>query len=202
MRFELVADGSVKKMKTEEKIRKQLIEEKMVLENKIKKLEGLKPLLQDKENKLKECIHNLEEQVDCRTQAERLINKQLHNEIEYRRRTERVCQTIIHTTLDGFWIADKQGFFMDVNDSYCKLIGYSRNELLKMNIKDIEALESPEEVKKHIQKIIESGGDRFKTQHRCKDGRIVEIEVSANYLKEEGQFFVFLRDITERKKQE
>ena len=119
-----------------------------------------------------------------------------------RKRAEKEYQTIISTAMDGFWIADIQGNFLDVNDAYCRLIGYSRDELLKMRISDIEAIEKPEETAQRIQKIRETGGDRFETRQRCKDSRIVDIEVSVNYRKEIDRMFVFLRDITERKRVE
>ncbi|MCJ7495060.1 MAG: PAS domain S-box protein, partial [Deltaproteobacteria bacterium] len=73
---------------------------------------------------------------------------------------------------------------------------------LKMRISDIEAIEKPEETAQRIQKIRETGGDRFETRHRCKDSRIVEVEVSVNYRMEIDRMFVFLRDITERKRVE
>jgi PAS domain S-box-containing protein/putative nucleotidyltransferase with HDIG domain len=118
-------------------------------------------------------------------------------------RVEKEYQTIISTTLDGFWITGMQGHFLDVNDAYCHLIGYSREELLKMRIQDVEAAEKPEETVRHIQKMIETGHDRFETQHRCKDGRIVDIEVSVNFQPSHGgRFYVFLRDITARRQAE
>ena len=40
-----------------------------------------------------------------------------------------------------FGLADMQGHFLDVNEAYCHLIGYSRDELLNMSIPDIEAIE-------------------------------------------------------------
>jgi PAS domain S-box-containing protein len=95
-----------------------------------------------------------------------------------------------------------EGRFLEVNDSYCRLIGYSREELLKKRISDIEAMEKPEETAQRIQKIMKTGGDRFESKHRCKNGRIVDTEVSVNYMKEAGKMFVFIRDITERKKSE
>ena len=109
-------------------------------------------------------------------------------------------KAIIDTTADGFWVTDTRGSFLDVNNAYSNLIGYSRDELLKMNIKDLEALESEDKIARHIQKVIGAGYDRFETRHRRKDGGTVDIEVSTNYMDiEGGRLFVFLRDITERK---
>ncbi len=110
---------------------------------------------------------------------------------------------VIRTAMDGFWLTDIQGRILEVNDAYCRLTGYSRQELLTMPISEVEAREKPEDTQRHIQRIIESGSDRFESKHRCKDGRIVDLEVSVNYLAVEGgRLFAFLRDITERKKRQ
>jgi PAS domain S-box-containing protein len=117
-----------------------------------------------------------------------------------RKRAEEEYRAILHATIDGFWIADMSGRFLEVNDAYCWMIGYCRDELLTMRIRDVEAVERPEETARRIQKIMEVGGDRFETRHRCKDGRIIDIEISVNYMEVGGgRMFVFLRDITERK---
>jgi len=122
-------------------------------------------------------------------------------DITERKRAEEEYRTILRTTMDGFWIADIQGRFLDVNDAYCHLIGYSRDELLTMRISDVEAVERPEETAHRVQRIMETGGDRFETHHRCKDGGIIDVEVSVNYTKSGGgRLVVFLRNITERKR--
>ncbi|MCX9084982.1 MAG: PAS domain S-box protein [Candidatus Methanoperedens sp.] len=109
---------------------------------------------------------------------------------------------ILQTALDGFWVSDMERRFIDVNDSYCNIIGYSREELLRMNIRDVELMESESDITNHTQKIIENGSDRFESKHVTKDGQVVDCEISVNYLKNEGKFFVFLRDITRRKQRE
>jgi PAS domain S-box-containing protein len=124
-------------------------------------------------------------------------------DITERKRVEEEYRTIINTAMDGFWIVDMRGRFLDANDAYCRLIGYSRDELLTMRIQDVEAVERPEETAQRIQRIMETGGDRFETRHRCKDGRIIDIEVSVNYMEADGgRMVVFLRHITERKRME
>lgn len=109
--------------------------------------------------------------------------------------------TIINTSLDGFWLVDKLGHFIRVNDAYCNMIGYSREQLLGMSISDVEARETPSQTAWRIQQISKQGSDRFETQHLRKNGTVIDIEVSVNYLsdKDGGRFFVFLRDISERK---
>jgi len=110
---------------------------------------------------------------------------------------------IIETAIDGFWIIDLQGRILDVNDSYCRMTGYTREELLAISIPDIEALEKPGETAQRIRKIVEQGYDRFETCHRCKEGKIIQCEISAKYSGfGGGQIVVFIRDITERKQVE
>jgi len=116
------------------------------------------------------------------------------------KKVEQEYKCMIDTNMDGFWVVDAKGNFLDVNKTYCDAIGYRRDELLKMGIKDIEAVESSEDVVKHMQKQSEVGYDRFETKHRRKDGKIIDVEVSSNYMDiEDGRFYVFLRDISDKK---
>ena len=117
---------------------------------------------------------------------------------------EELSQKIIGTAMEGFWMLDLEGNLVDVNETYCRMSGYSRQELLSMHTSDVEVNEaSPELVVQHIQRIFQSGSDRFETRHRCKDGRIIEVEVIATFLKLRKRYvFAFMHDITERKRAE
>jgi len=124
-------------------------------------------------------------------------------DITERKQKEDESKTIIRTAMDGFWLTDIQGNFLEVNDAYCNLTGYSKDELLTMNIRDLEALETQEEIARRILKIKKIGRDRFETRHKCKDGRIIDVEISVNCLETDGgRLFVFIREITERKQAE
>jgi len=125
------------------------------------------------------------------------------HDITERKKAEEKLQTILKTALDGLYLANLEGKILEVNDSYCKMLGYTREELLKMSIQDIDAIESPGETIKHIRNVMAQDSDRFESQHKRKDGKIIDVEVSVNYLDVgQGQLFVFARDITERKQAE
>ena len=109
-------------------------------------------------------------------------------------------RSILKAAIDGYWRTDTNGQLLEVNDAYCKMSGYSENELLAMHISDLEFLETPEIVAEHLQQVILKGSDRFETQHRRKDGTIFDVEISILYRPEEGgQRICFLRDITKSK---
>ena len=113
-------------------------------------------------------------------------------------------QEIVQTSLDGFWVMDSiSGRILEVNDRFCAMTGYSREELLNMTVRDLEANETAEETKEHMEKIRRIGYDRFETRHRHKCGTLVDLEVSVSRSDINGHVdYVFFRDITERKRDE
>lgn len=107
---------------------------------------------------------------------------------------------VITTALDGFWIVDGQGYLLDVNEAYVQMSGYSRDELVSMQIGDLEALESVHEIKQKIAEIKQVGGRRFLSTHRRKSGERYDVEINVTYWPGGGgRFFVFVRDVTEQK---
>jgi len=111
-------------------------------------------------------------------------------------------QQVLQTALDGFWVCDENGTLLNVNEAMCRMSGYSRDELLSMSIHDLEAAEAAEETNAHIGEVLEQGRDRFESRHRCKDGKIIDVEISATHNSEAGHFYVFVQDITDSKRGE
>lgn len=119
------------------------------------------------------------------------------------RHSQEEMAVILRTAMDGFWLVDMRGRFLQVNDACCRMHAYTAEEMLSLSIADLEVDESPAEIAASIERIKQSGCDRFERRHRCKDGRFIHVEVSINYLPVSGgRFFCFLRDITERKRAE
>lgn len=100
---------------------------------------------------------------------------------------------------EGYWLIDKSRRFVDVNDGYCRLIGYRSDEILKMKMSDVEVGLEPDDAVRRMKKIISKGYDQFETRHRHKDGHMIDVEVSMSHVTD-GNFVTFVRDITERKK--
>lgn len=107
-------------------------------------------------------------------------------------------KTILELAVDGFWMSDLQGRFLDVNGAYCRMSGYSKKELLAMSIPDIEGKMKLDEVAAKIKEILRTGYARFETKHRRKDGSLYEVDVSVQYLQTEdgGRLVNFTRDIS------
>jgi PAS domain S-box-containing protein len=117
--------------------------------------------------------------------------------------SEERYRSILQTAMDGFWLADTTGRLLQVNASYCRMCGYSEEELLSMRISDLDVDEDDQNIVTHFQKIIAQGDDLFETRHRRKDGSIFNLEVCIQYRSiAGGQCVCFLRDITARKKAE
>ncbi len=113
-------------------------------------------------------------------------------------------ELILKTTMDGFILADASGSLVDVNPGYCKMIGYTREELLEMNIRDLEIQLTEGEIERKIENIVKKGSDRFETKHKCKNERVIDLEVSMSIMQLDSEPLVaaFVRDITERKQAE
>jgi PAS domain S-box-containing protein len=123
--------------------------------------------------------------------------------ITERKKQHEQDEIILKTCTDGFWLIDTHGRILEVNDAYCRMSGYSRDELLTMSIQDVEAAEEPGEISKHILEIKDKGSHRFESSHKRKDGKIIDLDISANFLElDGGRIFTFFRDITATKQVE
>jgi len=110
-------------------------------------------------------------------------------------------ESILETTQDCFARSNFQGELIDVNPAFIRQSGYTREELLRMHISDLEVAMDATEIANRIERLMKNGHDRFETRHRRKDGSVWDAEASVSMSKiADGYFFAFLRDISERKR--
>ena len=93
--------------------------------------------------------------------------------------------------------------FLDINETDCRLLGYTREEMLSMGAFDVDtglSEESSQEIGKQIEK---DGSANFETLHRRKDGSTYPVEVNVKLIELEKPYLLStVRDITERKQSE
>ncbi len=114
------------------------------------------------------------------------------------KQSEARLRTLFEATQDGVWLVGPGGSFLDLNGASARMTGYSIEELKGLRIQDLEAMETPEEIRHRFQRILEQGSDLFETTHRRKDGTLLPVEVSVSVIAGSDQLAVFVRDITER----
>ncbi len=117
-------------------------------------------------------------------------------------------KAIIQNTSEGFFITDLKGKILDINDAFCLMSGYSRNELLKMGLYDIElrCVTYPEDrmrMEQYFLNVKERGenyNEFLEVKHKRKDGQIIDVSVCMKYMNVMGGIlFHFDRDVTEEK---
>ncbi|MGE4505541.1 MAG: PAS domain S-box protein, partial [Desulfovibrionaceae bacterium] len=114
-------------------------------------------------------------------------------------RSQERFRALVQTSSSGFWALDLRGHITDVNDAYCAMSGYSREELLGRPVWDLDALEKPGSVMDHVKDVVRSGGDRFESKHRRRDGSLYPVEINVAHVERNQEMLVFIDDISERK---
>ncbi|MHC4212404.1 MAG: ATP-binding protein [Planctomycetota bacterium] len=104
-----------------------------------------------------------------------------------------------------FVIEPKWGRIIDVNERACDSLGYKKQELLTMTLKDIdESIADDAEWHTRTDELSDKGDIIHQSQHRKKDGSNFFVETSFKLVSQEKQDHIIAvaRDITERKQAE
>ena len=114
-------------------------------------------------------------------------------------RQARHAQQAIDSVGSGYWVLNARGDFLEVNAAYCRMVGYSRAQILDMCIADFEEVATQDRIRRQIERILEKGQEQFETRHRKSDGSWVDLEITVTAVGKH-QVIAYLRDISERKK--
>ncbi|WP_373692224.1 transporter substrate-binding domain-containing protein [Endozoicomonas sp. SESOKO1] len=98
----------------------------------------------------------------------------------------------------------RDGYHKYVNESACKALGFSQEELMKLSIMDINPAVTQSSWKKLWEQLILRKGMTYETLRKTSDGTVFPVEVTANYMEYEGEGYLFAsgRNITDRKQTE
>ena len=124
-------------------------------------------------------------------------NKRADEELRFRGDLLDACS-------DSIILHDYDGVIIYVNEAACRSHGYARDEIMRINFRNLTVSESGPILRPEIEEVEKKGDVIFESAHYRKDGSILPLEIHARTFKWSGKEFVLSvgRDITERKKAE
>ncbi len=127
-------------------------------------------------------------------------------EISERLKTEKEIHQLIaamDNAGDAIYIADHNRTITYVNEASCRMLGYTKEELVGKPLSFVTADMNDEELKRFRQNYRE-GQTNFRGRHRHKEGHEIDVEVSVRYFEYEGERIgvTSARDITAQLAQE
>lgn len=147
--------------------------------------------LKQVKQELRKLTAELERRVAART-------SELETEVQERRRAETQLRELVEQAPDGYFVADLEGRYQDVNAAGCRMLGYSREEILEKRITDLILPEDEDRLWQVRDEMIKGSTQAGEWALRRKDGTTVPVEVSARIMPD-GRWQALVRDITRRK---
>ncbi len=125
-------------------------------------------------------------------------------DIEERKKSDQSIALLnfaINQVKECIYMVDRKGGIKYVNHESCHSMGYSYEELIAMSVPQIDPNFSQQVWDEHWQALKQERSVRLETLHKTKNGRIIPVEVNANYFEYDGIGYnlALTHDITERK---
>ena len=127
--------------------------------------------------------------------AQRAAQKQVED-------SEKKFRSYVDQAIEGVLVVDGEYRFVDVNPALCALLGYTREEMLQMNV--LELLPPSEKSRQATREAIrqaDEGDYKAEITWRCKDGSLIPFDVSVRSLGDD-RYLAFAHDATERQRAE
>ena len=127
--------------------------------------------------------------------------KQIEKEL---RASEERLRLMFDRATDGIVILSDSGTLLAVNDAFAQMHGYTRDEMLSMNLRDLDTPETLPDLAARLERVFAGESLTFEVTHYHKDGRVLILEVSSSLIAVGGERVIqaFHRDITERRQTE
>ncbi|MCW3982522.1 MAG: PAS domain S-box protein [Candidatus Bathyarchaeota archaeon] len=113
-------------------------------------------------------------------------------------------QSLINGMTETAWVLDFQGNVLEVNDAAVEVLGYSKDELLKIGIGGIDKRLTKKQVADLIHSLPAKKRRVFETVHTSKSGVEIPVEISSSLITYNGKEAILsiARNVSERKKTE
>ncbi|MBN2734455.1 MAG: PAS domain S-box protein [Methanomicrobiaceae archaeon] len=122
----------------------------------------------------------------------------LKSETKFRELFNNVSESVfLHEPID----AKNRGNIIEVNDTACRRLGYTREELLRMTVADVNTPEVSKNDRKRVETVMKNGTFSFEGEHVRKDGSVFPVAVNARLIEigEKKYILSLVRDISEEK---
>ena len=178
----------------------------------LKNYMALFEIAEDRKKALEIANEDLEYRVKKRTGELEKSNAELITEIQQRkwandalRESEQRFRTVFHTSPDAVNINKLKGEFVEINEGFSILTGYTRADVIGVSSRDIGIWHISEDRKQIISDLNKTGCvDNFESQFRCKSGEVKPGLISARIINLNGENHILsiTRDISKWKKVE
>ncbi|MCF7919306.1 MAG: PAS domain S-box protein [Candidatus Cloacimonetes bacterium] len=111
--------------------------------------------------------------------------------------TEQKYRTYIENAPNGFFVADGEGRYLEVNTAACRITGYTEKELLQMKISDLVLSEDLEKAGEHFQSLNDEAFRTIDIRFLHKNKSVRFWNIIARKIAE-NRYIAFTQDITER----
>ena len=134
----------------------------------------------------------------------RIRLRTMHANEHAARRSERHYRTLFETVSDGIFLVNRDEKVIEVNRAACRQLGYTREELLGMTLRQIVPPEEHEHMAEFQRAVAAKGFQRVEATDVRKDGSTYPVELTVSMTEVEGApaFMAVARDVTERRRAE
>jgi sigma-B regulation protein RsbU (phosphoserine phosphatase) len=119
-------------------------------------------------------------------------------------KSEQKFRRIVETAAEGFVLMDQEFKIIDVNNAYCTMMGYSREELLEITPFDLATDEAKEYMLANRDNLLAQEYRKIESTVVAKDGHHIPILIHGNTLRDDVGNIIgnmsFITDMTEHKK--
>lgn len=146
------------------------------------------------EEEIERYRHRLEEVIAEKTAECAKVNESLKREINERRKTEEgltLRATILDKAREAIFLVNSKGDFAYANEAASKMYGYSRDEFLNMDLRQLLRPKDAPLVDSRLKQVFKKGQLEFETVHVRKDATPMCVQVRHSSIKTvHGQFIV------------